>query len=53
MKATAWNRIVPVEEVDRALVEQFRCGDECMDSWFCHELPYSAGSSASITPDSF
>ncbi|HJG30229.1 MAG TPA: hypothetical protein K8U80_02405 [Collinsella ihuae] len=34
MKTTAWNRIVPVEEVDHALIEQFRCGDERMYSWF-------------------
>lgn len=34
MKAAARNRIVPVEEVDHALIERFRCGDERMDSWF-------------------
>lgn len=34
MKTAAWNRIVSVEEVDHALIKQFRCGDERMDSWF-------------------
>ena len=29
-----WDRIVPIEAVDPALVPSFSCGDEPMDTWF-------------------
>lgn len=34
MILSPWEKIVPVEEIDPALIASFSCGDERMDNWF-------------------